>query len=70
MLGEMNIEVTVTGNRGWVNEPEKDVYANLGVCGRVWFSAARDLFYSRYLKGIRLPRLPLFEGKFYYYPDK
>jgi hypothetical protein len=39
MLGEMNVEVTVTGNRGWVKEPEKDVYAQLGVEGHVWFSA-------------------------------
>jgi hypothetical protein len=38
MLGEMNIEVTVTGNRGWVNEPEKDVYAEMGVEGKIWFS--------------------------------
>jgi hypothetical protein len=38
ILGEMNIEVTVTGNRGWVNEPEKDVYAELGVEGKIWFS--------------------------------
>ena len=38
MLGEMNVEVTVTGNRGWVNEPEKDVYADLGVEGKIWFS--------------------------------
>jgi hypothetical protein len=39
VLGEMNIEVTVTGNRGWVNEPERDVYAEMGVEGKIWFSA-------------------------------
>lgn len=38
VLGEMNVEVTVTGNRGWINEPEKDIYAELGVEGKIWFS--------------------------------
>ena len=38
LLGEMNIEVTVLDNRGWVNEPEKDVYAELEVEGVIWFS--------------------------------
>lgn len=37
----LNVEITVTGQRGWVNEKPEDknyMAANLGVMGRVWFS--------------------------------
>lgn len=37
----LNVEITVTGQRGWVNEKPADknyMAANLGVMGRVWFS--------------------------------
>jgi hypothetical protein len=34
----MNVEVTVTGQRGWVDEPSHEVYADLSVTGRIWFS--------------------------------
>ena len=36
-LGSVNIEVTVTGQRGWVNEDTKDLAADLGVEGQIWF---------------------------------
>ncbi|MBL4734127.1 MAG: hypothetical protein JKY18_02085 [Flavobacteriales bacterium] len=35
-LGSINIEVTVTGQRGWVNENKKDLAADLGVEGQIW----------------------------------
>jgi len=38
LLGEMNVEVTVTGCRGWCEEDKNAVYADLGVKGRIWFS--------------------------------
>ena len=38
ILGTLNVEVTVTGQRGWVNEPGHAVYADLGVKGRIWIS--------------------------------
>ncbi len=37
-LGSMNVEVTVTGNRGWVDETNKDMLGDMGVEGKIWFS--------------------------------
>ena len=34
----MNVEVTVTGQRGWVNETDKDLAADMTVTGKIWFS--------------------------------
>jgi hypothetical protein len=41
-LGDLNIEVTVTGNRGWVNESASNldydlVAADMNVTGKIWF---------------------------------
>ena len=38
LLGELNVEVTVTGVRGWCKETEKTIYADMGVMGQVWFT--------------------------------
>ena len=52
-LGNLNIEVTVTGNRGWVNESadnldEDLVAADMTVTGKIWFgpSAKDKLIYK------------------------
>lgn len=37
-FGALNIEVTVTGNRGWVDEPSKTLAADMTVEGNIWFS--------------------------------
>jgi len=37
-LGELNVEITVTGVRGWVEEKERSIAAQLGVMGQIWFS--------------------------------
>jgi hypothetical protein len=37
-LGCMNVEVTVTGQRGWVDETAKDFAADMTVEGKIWFS--------------------------------
>lgn len=34
----LNVEVTVTGQRGWVNETTKEMAADLTVTGKIWFS--------------------------------
>lgn len=34
----MNVEVTVTGQRGWANETNKQMAADMGVVGKIWFS--------------------------------
>ena len=37
-FGTLNIEVTVTGQRGWVDEPSKTLAADMTVEGKIWFS--------------------------------
>jgi hypothetical protein len=37
-IGTLNVEVTVTGQRGWVNENDRTIAAEMGVKGTVWFS--------------------------------
>ena len=37
-LGSFNVEVTVTGNRGWADETTKEVAADMGVVGKIWFA--------------------------------
>ena len=37
-FGSLNVEVTVTGNRGWVNETSKEIAADMGVKGKIWFA--------------------------------
>jgi hypothetical protein len=37
-IGYMNVEVTVTGQRGWVNETTKELAADMTVEGKIWFS--------------------------------
>lgn len=37
-FGTLNVEVTVTGQRGWVNEPSKQMAADMEVVGKIWFS--------------------------------
>ncbi len=37
-IGCMNVEVTVTGNRGWANEDDKTLAGDMSVIGQIWFS--------------------------------
>lgn len=37
-LGCLNVEVSVTGQRGWVDEPAKSLAADMTVTGQIWFS--------------------------------
>lgn len=37
-LGCMNVEVSVTGQRGWVDESTKELAADMTVEGKIWFS--------------------------------
>jgi hypothetical protein len=37
LLGNWNVEITVTGVRGWVKEDEKSVYADMKVEAAIWF---------------------------------
>lgn len=37
-LGSLNVEVTVTGNRGWADEKSGELAADMSVVGKIWFS--------------------------------
>ena len=37
-LGSLNVEVTVLGNKGWVNENTKEIAADMEVVGKIWFA--------------------------------
>jgi hypothetical protein len=37
-FGCLNVEVTVTGQRGWVNETNRELAADMTVEGKIWFS--------------------------------
>lgn len=39
-LGSMNVEVTVTGQRGWADESNRTLAADMSVEGKIWFSAS------------------------------
>lgn len=59
-LGSMNVEITVTGNRGWADETEKSLAADMMVEGRIWFSpsAQRKTLLqqiSKYFDKLNLP---------------
>lgn len=37
-FGTLNVEVTVTGNRGWVDEDTREIYGDMTVEPKIWFS--------------------------------
>ena len=37
-FGNLNVEVTVTGQRGWVDETNRELAADMSVIGKIWFS--------------------------------
>ena len=37
-FGALNVEVTVTGQRGWANETTRQIAADMTVVGKIWFS--------------------------------
>jgi hypothetical protein len=39
-VGYMNVEVTVTGQRGWVDETTREMAADMTVAGAIWFSSS------------------------------
>ena len=41
-LGCMNVEVTVTAQRGWANESTKEIAADMTVEGKIWFSPSAN----------------------------
>lgn len=64
-LGSMNVEVTVTGNRGWADETNKELAADMSVEGKIWFSksAQNQLFVKRCSKHFQRLKLPFPSSK-------
>lgn len=59
-LGTLNVEVTVTGTRGWVNEDNRELAADMGVVGKIWFSPGAEQNFIvkllwNYFKNSQLP---------------
>jgi hypothetical protein len=50
-LGSMNVEITVTGNRGWVDEDDRTMSADMGVIGKIWFAPSSHQ--NEFVKKIR-----------------
>ena len=47
-IGAINVEVTVTGQRGWVDEKNRELAADMTVEGKIWFSpSARQSIFVR-----------------------
>lgn len=59
-LGCMNVEVTVKGQRGWVNETNKEMAADMEVIGQIWFSPLADenAVYQRIFNSFKNSGLP------------
>lgn len=59
-LGSMNVEVTVTGNRGWADEKNRTLGADMSVVGKIWFSpsARENKFVKKIMKDFNKHNLP------------
>ncbi|BDS11226.1 transthyretin-like family protein [Aureispira anguillae] len=59
-LGSMNVEVTVTGNRGWANESDRELAADMSVVGKIWFSpsAHENKFVKEFMEDFNKNKLP------------
>jgi hypothetical protein len=64
-LGSMNVEVTVIGNRGWADETNKELAADMGVVGKIWFSpsAKENKIVKRLLNHFNNAHLPFPSSK-------
>lgn len=59
-IGSMNVEVTVTGNRGWADEKNRTLAADMSVVGKIWFSpsARENKFIEQIMKDFNKDNLP------------
>ncbi|MGB1241182.1 MAG: hypothetical protein ACPG49_01585 [Chitinophagales bacterium] len=64
-LGSINIEVTVTGCRGWANEATKELAADMTVEGKIWFgsSAHQNQFIKLFMRHFNENNLPFPSSK-------
>lgn len=57
-FGALNVEVTVTGQRGWVNETSKQMAADMSVVGKIWFTPGENKLVKTVFEFFKLSRLP------------
>lgn len=59
-VGSLNVEVTVTGQRGWVNEHDKSLAADVSVEAKIWFapSAHQNKFVKKLWGKFAKSKLP------------
>jgi hypothetical protein len=64
-LGSFNVEVTVTGNRGWADEINRQLYADMSVVGKIWFgpSAHENIFVKKFISHFKKLELPFPSSK-------
>ncbi|MFT6512859.1 MAG: hypothetical protein ACJAX1_001431 [Neolewinella sp.] len=64
-LGSINVEVTVTGTRGWADETTKTLAADMMVEGRIWFapSAHDRLMVQQFANHFKKHNLPFPSNK-------
>lgn len=64
-LGSLNVEVTVTGNRGWADETTKTLAADMSVVGKIWFSpsAKENKFVKEFMNHFVTRNLPFPSSK-------
>jgi len=65
LLGSMNVEITVTGQRGWVNEETVELAADMGVEAKIWFAPGANSipFVQRLWDKFRAKELPFPSSK-------
>lgn len=81
--GAMNVEVTVTGQRGWVDESSKSLYAEIMVSPKIWFTpGSADETIVKIMRGVfnligqpfpiskdKSIRLETFRSQYYDFPN-
>jgi len=59
-LGSINVEVTVTGNKGWADEGNKEIAAHMSVVGKIWFgpSAHQNKYVKKFADHFKKNKFP------------
>lgn len=61
LIGELNVEATVTGTRGWVDEPNHTFHAEMTVMAQIWYTPDPNSIVHNTLVNIvkkHLPEMP------------
>lgn len=53
-VGTLMIEVTVTGIRGWVDEPNRSIFGNVGIQGNIWIEPSDNDMINELKKAVEM----------------